>query len=1199
MPDRDAYEKLKRGLGLAPQIQEQPQVEEPSFLEGYKNVVSDTFEGAARKLAQGLSQISPPSQFGERESNIGAGIINTLTGFGELGFAPISSAFAVGDKALRDVGLSPVADVINFGFELPAKAVSKGSDFIEKNIYGVKDSAKLLGVKEKTMQEIYDASKGMGELIGTLVGLKGYSAIGKSLKSKFRGKAPKPAEVQNYIVEEIQRLPEAPRRIMLKEAEATQRKLLAENNVNLLPENATRIYGQQESFIDNVVRKLQKPEFAQENVKGKRVKDFEPIPTETQPQFGLTNETLPINLAKRGKEKVDFKPNPIKSKPINGLTFEGSDVFAQARKKIRQQEIENATKNKQKIEPEIKQVGITDEVKVRRTVRSLKKIKAEFKKNLTINESEFAKLYEYAPDKKTRNKIEKLYFDLVQQKRTLVPVNKPLPKPFEMPLLAEDRIQGLFKPLENKAIEGLTSEYVNTEPMVKKSGAEKTADSFSKRKIDNVPLREEYNKTDTKTETADINRSRSTDVTEKYTQPKAEAVAKEQVVSEKTLETQKAELHAQGNKIQNESFQLYIKKKKGEITPEQYLEQKKVIDTKTQKLNELRNSIELESQNLYKEVGGQLSMGVPLTPKALTSLAKIGKSYVELGYTTFKSWAKELISKFGDAIKPHLRKLWTETNKDLKPQSPEAKKITESIKKSKIDRKKTDQLYAEARGQKYAKLMDAIDNAQGEGSIPKVKGALKGELPKADFESVRKNFSQKEIDNLYNEIWNSSLNGWEKVNAVEGLSKVLGEKGGKVPTASELDILKQVYGEQFTRALQGKKPMWDKVKSTFTDIINIPRSLVTSLDMSAALRQGLILTVSRPRQSIPAIKAMHKYFFSDKAYKALAEDIKSRGNSSLYEKSGLYIAKESIDLAKREEAFMSHIAERIPVLGTIVRASERAYVGYLNKLRADVFDSIAKDLRKEGVTFSKDPKTYQDIANFINMASGRGSLGKYGNRVAPVLNGAFFSIRNLAAKVQLMNPTTYIKMSKRARVTAAKDMVATLGTVSTMIALADMIPGVSVEKDPRSADFMKVRFRNTRVDPWGGFQQFIRFTAQMISGETKSSISGKVRKLDAKKFPFETRLDRALSFVGSKVSPQLSIAGDVLRGETMFGEDLEVDSEVYKRLSPLYIQDIIDASNELGIAPSAVFAMLGFYGAGVQTYGKRKKTTKTNSTWKF
>ena len=68
-------------------------------------------------------------------------------------------------------------------------------------------------------------------------------------------------------------------------------------------------------------------------------------------------------------------------------------------------------------------------------------------------------------------------------------------------------------------------------------------------------------------------------------------------------------------------------------------------------------------------------------------------------------------------------------------------------------------------------------------------GALKGEMPKVEFESIR-GIGQQDIDEMFNMVKDSPLLGeWDKINARQGLIKLLGTEGGKIPTQKELVLV--------------------------------------------------------------------------------------------------------------------------------------------------------------------------------------------------------------------------------------------------------------------------------------------------------------------------------------------------------------------------------------------------------------------------
>ena len=123
-----------------------------------------------------------------------------------------------------------------------------------------------------------------------------------------------------------------------------------------------------------------------------------------------------------------------------------------------------------------------------------------------------------------------------------------------------------------------------------------------------------------------------------------------------------------------------------------------------------------------------------------------------------------------------------------------------------------------------------------------------------------------------------------------------------------------------------------------------------------------------------------------------------------------------------------------------------------------------------------DPDTYQQAAQFINIATGRGSLkpgGKLANAMA--LGGdIFFAPRNLVSKFQLMDPRRYLSLEPGARKLVLKDALTSFGSIIGTAALLNAA-GVSVGLDPRDDDFLTVRWGNTRYDLTGGLKTELIF----------------------------------------------------------------------------------------------------------------------------
>lgn len=520
-------------------------------------------------------------------------------------------------------------------------------------------------------------------------------------------------------------------------------------------------------------------------------------------------------------------------------------------------------------------------------------------------------------------------------------------------------------------------------------------------------------------------------------------------------------------------------------------------------------------------------------------------------------------------------------------------KLIGAIKEAKPIRKEAEALYTAERAKRVAAGSKVLQQGAGEKGFYQTLGTLKGELPKPKFESPRLKFAQDEIDDLFDSIKRTDLDFFDKINASTGLTKILGPKGGGIPTDSELKLLQKVYGPELVEAVRSKRSTWEKVKEGIAEALNVPRALMASMDMSAPLRQGRVLISAHPKKGAQSFKEMVKYFGNENTFKLAMEDIMRRPTAPLMKQSGLSltdVTADAVGLTNKEEGFMTNLAAKIPVAGRLVKASERAYVGFLNKMRADVFDDLAGEYIAGGIKPSDRPEVFQSLAKFINTATGRGDLGKF-STAAPLLNGVFFSPRFMASRIQMLNPAWYLKQSPEVRKEAAKTFVKFVGSGVALLSLAKL-GGAEVEMDPRSTDFGKIKIGNTRYDTWGGFQQWTRFIAQLATGEVKSSTTGKLRQLSKKEFPYQSRLDHSFNFFVGKFAPIPALIADLARGQNMVGEPLDWKEETYEKVIPLYVLDVAEAVSQTGLGAIATAGVPAFFGVSVQTYEAAKNKAK-------
>jgi len=476
-------------------------------------------------------------------------------------------------------------------------------------------------------------------------------------------------------------------------------------------------------------------------------------------------------------------------------------------------------------------------------------------------------------------------------------------------------------------------------------------------------------------------------------------------------------------------------------------------------------------------------------------------------------------------------------------------------------------------------------------------GELKGPLPKAEFESIRGKISQENIDGLFNMIQSHpELSTLDKVSAGEGLAKLFGEFGGGVPQPKQLVMLEKVFGPEFVKTVSDKTPLLTKWKSIGLEIANIPRAFMASADLSFGLRQGVVMAATHPAIFWKNFPKQIKYFVKEKWLRESNAEISGRPTFELANESGVSLTNMGKEMVGREEPFQSQLAERIPILGQLVKMSNRAYSGFANRLRMDVFDYLVKRAENAGRDPWKDKTLAQDIATVVNTGTGRGSLGKF-ERAGPALNAFFFSPKLMASRLQMMNPAYYIKLDKFARVEALKQLVSTAGAGLTILGLAKMA-GVEVGTDIRSADFGKIKIGNTRFDIGGGFLQYLRLAGQLWTGKVVSSTTGKVSTLGEGYKP-RTRLDILMSAIQYKEAPIFSFATSLLKGQEAFGGEFNLGSEVGKRFVPMIIQDMVDVyKDDPSILP---LSALGIFGVGLQTYSpssyRKRHGQRTSLQW--
>lgn len=446
----------------------------------------------------------------------------------------------------------------------------------------------------------------------------------------------------------------------------------------------------------------------------------------------------------------------------------------------------------------------------------------------------------------------------------------------------------------------------------------------------------------------------------------------------------------------------------------------------------------------------------------------------------------------------------------------------------------------------------------------------------------------------------------------------------------ELDKVKEAFlRHQFMEMLKARSK-WGKALGFVGDSLNLSRALMTSLDFSGLLRQGGFVTFGHPVMGGKAFAQTLGALVSERAEHAIMSEIKARPNARLYEKHKLALTGIGFDrggLSKIEENYASRwidkaalanekdgsVRHRLRLLATMpVRASGRVYVSFLNRLRADAFDALAATMSKTGVPTEAEA---QHIADFVNTATGRGKIPRNWDG----LNTVAFAPRLVASRFSLATFTPIITApTDRMKAQIAKEYARTLIGVGVVMSLLAYGFGgddenewwESINFDPRSADFMKLRFGDTRIDPFMGLSQVAVLMARLGTGETVTS-GGDLRPLRSVRtwtdlrrqfdpsipahevgengeMPFGARglAEAVFSFIRSKANPATGAAMNFVFGQNFIGEPTTVAGEAKNLLVPMSIPSIFEAMEDQGVPRGAALGLLSLFGMSLQVHTK-------------
>jgi hypothetical protein len=397
-----------------------------------------------------------------------------------------------------------------------------------------------------------------------------------------------------------------------------------------------------------------------------------------------------------------------------------------------------------------------------------------------------------------------------------------------------------------------------------------------------------------------------------------------------------------------------------------------------------------------------------------------------------------------------------------------------------------------------------------------------------------------------------------------------------------------------------------KVLAGVKEVIDLPKAVMTAWDLSAVLRQGGFFSLGHPVVTATEhIPRMLRAAFSERG--ALEADvmIRNRPLAQYGEASGLQLTKHGDDIGPHEEAIRSAISDMIPG----IKASNRAFITFLNLQRSYIFDTMV-----QGLPVPPTVAEGKAIANAVNIGTGRGNPGKFAGAVS-ALAIPLWSPRLLLSRFQLILAQPLYGGTAQTRVAVAKQYGRFLIGLAGFYALTKMYGAMmetekdrmkrltrsaegytDISHDLTSPDLGKARFGNTRVDPLAGLSQVTVLMSRIgLDALQAVGLAAKGKK-DAKT---AATLGR---FMRTKLSPTIGIPINFLEGNTPTGEPFtkETIAQDLKELPThpwrlaMAFSDLEKALRDRGVPEGAALGILGIFGASLQTYeDKKKKATVT------
>jgi hypothetical protein len=201
----------------------------------------------------------------------------------------------------------------------------------------------------------------------------------------------------------------------------------------------------------------------------------------------------------------------------------------------------------------------------------------------------------------------------------------------------------------------------------------------------------------------------------------------------------------------------------------------------------------------------------------------------------------------------------------------------------------------------------------------------------------------------------------------------------------------------------------------------------------------------------------------------------------------------------------------------------------------------------------------------------------------------------------LQDTKTSGRVKKLIAMEYARHALGVAGFLTTAVALGSLLYDdeeemPTVELDPRSTDFMKLKIGETRIDPLSGFGQVVTFMTQVSMGQ-KKSMDGEIVDVrgENKKWGEDSTFDIAAKFLRKKLAPIPAAVVNVYDGEDVVGNKATLATATAGLFIPLAAREVVETMTARGVPEGQAIAMLNLLGMSGGTYGPKTKYANANA----